>query len=439
MEINSTTYPSILKTKTLFDFKLSDISHNIIRIIITDKFKFKEGSNTYKLCYNYLFLNSNIVFGIYCCYEFCKHNKVDLIDLPFIDKSFTCLFVDVKIISSSKIYSFFSESNTKLILKTLLHKFYRIFFLLNKNKIKNENIVKYWCDVDEKLHLSVIKTKNTIIFIFPFVNNLKRAFLSIKKIYSSSNKKTLIGLPYSFKTLFRIVFSKNLYRDLAIIDHEYKAYNLHANDYDSATNIYTSDEFLTGIFITNNILINNKKSIINKAHGIGFYSPFISYTEFECFNEGQKLFYNTINTKINYKTRFSSVKLLDTQIKSNIVIIHQNFEDYKHRNLENLIQLSVFKILNFSILNKKIYIKFHPNIKNKTKKNFLETFENFTEISDLNSLSEISFIGISSTAYYDFRDYGNFFFISNNKDIIFKIFGNVNCLSEDELKMKILE
>ena len=107
MEINFTTYPSILKTKTLFDFKLSDISHNIIRIIIKDKFKFKEGSNAYKLCYNYLFLNSNIVFGIYCCYEFCKHNKVDLIDLPFIDKSFTCLFVDVKIISSSKTYSFF--------------------------------------------------------------------------------------------------------------------------------------------------------------------------------------------------------------------------------------------------------------------------------------------------------------------------------------------
>ena len=130
---------------------------------------------------------------------------------------------------------------------------------------------------------------------------------------------------------------------------------------------------------------------------------------------------------------------MDNQIKSNIVIIHQNFEDYKHRNLENLMQLSVFKILNFSILNKKIYIKFHPNIKNKTKKDFLETFENFTEISDLNSLSEISFIGISSTAYYDFRDSGNFFFISNNKDTIFKIFGNVNCLSEDELKIKILE
>ena len=329
--------------------------------------------------------------------------------------------------------------HTKLILKTLLHKFYRIFFLLNKNKIKNKNIVKYWCDVDEKLHLSIIKTKSTFIFIFPFVNNLKRAFLSIKKIYSSSNKKTLIGLPYSFKTLFRIVFSKQLYRDLAIIDHEYKAYNLHANDYDSATNIYTSDEFLTGIFITNNILINNKKSIINKAHGIGFYSPFISYTEFECFNEGQKLFYNTLNTKINYKTRFSSVKLLDTQIKSNIVIIHQNFEDYKTRSLENSIQSSVLKILNLSGLNKNKYLKFHPNVKKKAKKHFLETYENFTEISDLNSLSEMSFIGISSTAYYDFRDFGNFFFIANDKETILKIFGNVNCLSENELKMKILE
>jgi hypothetical protein len=266
---------------------------------------FNKESDSYKTLINSLFLKSNKLRTIGSIIEFNKFNDIEEVNFDIDLTDFNHFF-------TSKDIVFFGKTNANQqwinkselvysILKWLANKLYSIIYFFSgkqAEKNKSNTVIRSWVDDAEKIYKAEFKT--SIILIYPFLLNPLRGLRYIRHCFKNYKYPVLVGIPYNFIDLIRIIFSKGVSFDGALIEFENKAMVKHANLFKDFNIIYTSDEYMVNSHVLHSILMQQSKKVINKAHGIGFYSPYVNYDEMHMYNENQINHYRTKNKSISY-------------------------------------------------------------------------------------------------------------------------------------------
>ena len=419
-------------------FPMTMVKTNTLRVyicqfIVNKYFKLKINSLEWKILINLLSLRSNKIDIITALVLIAPTRKIKEINTDFINQECQELFdYDINIIDNNFKSNYIDHSQfLNAIIKFLINNFFRLF-KQNKDK-KNSIVIRAWTELDIELHKEIFYTST--IFIYPFGINLKRSMKFIKKCFKENSNVTLMGVPYSLGKLIKIFFNKKASRDLLLLEYEVDAMYNHKKDFANFNTIYTSDDYIPTIPILYDGLLSEKK-VINIAHGMGMCNPYNIYTQFKVINGLQKQFYEKFETNIKYsvyRDELFNKKELDKKLETTIIFIHQNFSTY---NLfyEEKLQQKIFTTLNdLNICN--VGIKLHPNCNKEEKNEIFLKYKNLKEIInfDLNNHNYI-FIATCSSAYYDFRQFGQFIFI---EDDLFKptnFFTNITTVTLGNLK-----
>lgn len=428
---------------SIFEYKADiDTVKPIIDLIIRNEFKNQISREKEILLFNLLFLKSDIVFDIYCLIRKSKEKKI-IISIYGIKEYFMPLLDNNSKIQPTgdlNVSYFENETKLKIIAKHFIN---RLYFRVSKTreiKLKKfPNLIKTWCDVDIKLHRKIINNKDSFIFIYPFVANIKRGINHIKYIKQNfPNRFSLMGIPYSYTQLIKIILSIGIKRDLNLLLYEYEGAIQHLHELRLFNVIYTSEEFMANNFLINKNLQNHKVEIINIAHGIGLYSPYSCFDTFRTINSYQMRFYNKLSEIKEIKPIYDDPKVeneisVDKE-ECSFIFIHQNYDDHSDKVKEAIYQDSLLRVLNQYSARCDAYIKFHPNTKNYSKNIILKKYPNLKNYKNGDIKKEL-FLGTLSTSYYSFRSRGIYILIGENKSILKKIFGDKNIIyTKDELK-----
>lgn len=413
--------------------KTDTLRVDICKFIANKYYKLVINTLEWKILINLLSMRSMKIDIITALVLISKTKKIKTISIDFIDTDFKQLFgYEIEIINKSFTCSYIDKSQfMNAIIKFFINKLFRA---LQKKKVSNNPcVVRTWTEHDIGLHKDVFYS--SCVYIYPFGINLRRSFNFIKKCFEENSDVTLMGVPYSFNKLIKIFFSTNKIKDLLLLEYEIDAMKEHSKDFIKFETIYTSDEFLPAVPSLYNELIQQQKAVINIAHGMGMLNPYNIYTKFKVVNELQKRFYENFEQNIEYSVyREDSIKetYVNEKLETVIVFIHQNFYAYNFLYEENLQQIILSKLNNCN--SKKIYIKLHPNTKKEEKDRIFINYKNLKEIKTFDSnLNNYKFLAIQSSAYYDFRKYGQFLFI---EDELFKptnYFTNIKIISLNKL------
>jgi hypothetical protein len=414
-------------------FPMTMVKNNTFRVeickLIANKYyKLALNSLEWKILINMLSLRSNKIDIITALVLISKTKKIKVIDTDFIDKDFSQLFdYDIEIVDKSFTLSYIDKSQfINAIIKFFINSFFR---LLRNKKVKYKPfVVRTWTEHDIGLHKKVFY--NSTIFIYPFGINLKRSYNFIKKCFKENSSVTLMGVPYSFNKLIRIFLSKKKIKDLLLLEYEMDAMKKHSKDFLNFETIYTSDEFLPAVPALYNELIQQKKSVINIAHGMGMLNPYNIYTKFKVINN---LLKQNIEYSI-YKQDLAIEKYDNEEHKRVLVFIHQNLSSYNLLYEEQLQQKIFSKLNSFNLYN--VYVKLHPNCRKEEKNQIFLNYKNLQEIKNFDDykLNNYLFLATCSSAYYDFRKFGKFLFI---EDDLFKptnFFTNIETIHFEKLE-----
>jgi hypothetical protein len=414
-------------------------------------YNFNKDSDSYKTLINSLFLKSNKLRTIASIIEFNKLYDIEEVNFDIDLTDFNHFF-------TSKHIVFFGKTNANQqwinkselvysILKWLANKLYSIIYFFSgkqAEKNKSNTVIRSWVDDAEKIYKAEFKT--SIILIYPFLLNPLRGLRYIRNCFKNYKYPVLVGIPYNFIDLIRIIFSKGVSFDGALIEFENKAMVKHANLFKDFNIIYTSDEYMVNSHVLHSILMQQSKKVINKAHGIGFYSPYVNYDEMHMYNENQINHYRTKNKSISYfilKESIIDSYIFTTAKKPAIVFIdHGNLEQYNLFYESKLQHETILFLIDFcKKLEYPLYIKFSPQTSSTGIDAVLKKYKYTLICSNVEKLSlenNILFVNLFSTAYYDFSKYGKVLFIETD---IFKpalMFGNdIECSSFENLEYNI--
>ncbi|MBN2788509.1 MAG: hypothetical protein JXQ69_09340 [Paludibacteraceae bacterium] len=298
-----------------------------------------------------------------------------------------------------------------LVLKSFAH---RIFHFFSNTLPPGSTVIRGWVDVTESMYFEQLKFARLRIFPFPL------GFRRQLKFIGSCKKKCLDfdldGLPYSISSAVKALFL-GTGRDEAIASIEISANQKYANQLlkSRVTKVYTSDEFEVGAIAMYELLIASDVKVINTAHGVGRYCPYVAYTEFNGFTSSQGEFYRSKNSLIKVNVRKfqnSSLPLKRAEDARNLplvfVLLHQNFEDYGLQSDASKLR-EIAK--NISVLSKKLkipfYIKLHPNVSSTNIGKLAAEFGAIPATSWLDiSKFRTVFITINSTAFFDTMGFG---------------------------------
>lgn len=420
-------------------FPMTMVKNNTFRVeickfIANKYYKLALNSLEWKILINMLSLRSNKIDIITALVLISRTKKIKVIDTDFIDKDFSQLFdYNIEIIDKNFTLSYIDKSQfVNAIIKFFINNLFRI---LRNRKVKyTPSVVRTWTEHDIGLHKEVFY--NSTIFIYPFGINLKRGFNFIKKFFKENSSITLMGVPYSLRKLVKIFLSKKKIKDLLLLEYEMDAMKKHNKDFLNFETIYTSDEFLPAVPVLYNELIQQKKSVINIAHGMGMLNPYNIYTKFKVINELQKEFYENFEQNIEYSiyNHDSAIEKYDNEeLEKVFVFIHQNLSTYNLLYEEQLQQKIFSKLNSFNLY--KVYVKLHPNCRKEEKDKIFFNYENLREIKSFDSnLNNYIFLATCSSAYYDFRKFGKFLFI---EDDLFKptnFFTNIETIPLEKLE-----
>lgn len=306
---------------------------------------------------------------------------------------------------------------SSLILKAFVHYlYYSINALFFRKTVKHKSIIRSWVEVSYTLYRD--EFENSTVFVYPFGINIRRQLRYLHLLKKMKSNFMIVGLKYSFNDLLKVVLHKRS-RDYYYLKLESNAYKNHARFLlgFQPNRVFTTDEFECAGILLNQSLINNSVNVINKAHGIGMYCRYISYDTFEIYSDEQKRYYYTTSPRVNY--------LLNQNIKKPITPPEGQSNKgkavvYVHSNVEDLGMKCEIRIQNIMLENLKVYsekynvpfiIKIHPNTSDK--KVLSLTAKGFVCEKDINMILksyEPIFFTIISTAYFDYRLLGSFYF-----------------------------
>lgn len=407
----------------------------------------------YKALVNYLFIRSDIAKDATAIIKIVsgkeKINEQVILNfetLKLLGIEARSLPTSLKIDFSGKIEYMSFKMLIIAFFKTFFNKIYRIG--INNREIK-KSVIRSWVDVNELMYRD--KIDYSTILIYPFFLNLKRHYSFIKQCKKNRYNFVFMGVPYSFKKLFACFTSNKQERIIKYIEFEVEAYLAHANELikKNIAEWNTSDEFEIASFVLGNEFRKEGITSINTSHGIGNYSPYISYDIFYTINAQQEQFYkkrskyllfrrrkNYINSEINHWDLWKK-----QESKYLVVYIHATMEKaglkYEAEMQNNIINIlkEVDLLKNSSI---DLMIKFHPNLSNNKcraleKRSGLKPFKDYSLLKEYNH-KKILFVNIFSTLFYELKDKVDFIFVVDEHldssiffgDEIKKI--NIDCL-----------
>lgn len=188
----------------------------------------------------------------------------------------------------------------KAVIKALIHLFFRFvgnIQLLFINKKKFHVVRKSYVDDVEMLFHDDDKV---IRFVYPFPLNLRRQLSYLKYLKKNDLKYVLAGLPYRIRDLYFLLKFKKYNNYLRM---ENRAQILHAYELQKLKNVKVvqcAEEYEIGSLIYAKMVNRLGMTIMNRAHGVGKYLPYHSYTSFDVLTDSQAIYYNYFN-KTNHE------------------------------------------------------------------------------------------------------------------------------------------
>lgn len=298
-----------------------------------------------------------------------------------------------------------SFSRLKIVFKVLVNWGFYFSSYFYKD-IKADVVVRSWVEVSTDIYG---RKPEYLYLVYPFGLNIKRQVSFIRQLRAHKLNYRLCGYNYSLKKLFHwLVSGKDVHLAELELDAFYRQADFILSRFSPKT-VLTTDEFEPASFALNNKMMNAGVTVINTAHGVGKYSPFISYSQFNLLNNAQAEYYTRFSGSINIKFIQE-----DPQPKLRAAPLTIVFVDQLLKNDGSALEISqraVFDKLSSSskLLGFDFVIKPHPNSVAKHL-----GFENCIYKGDIKDLLNPVFYTFFSTAFLTFRKYGPTFLIRDH-------------------------
>lgn len=279
-------------------------------------------------------------------------------------------------------------------------------------------IVRSWVEVSAAIYG---KNHDYLYLVYPFGLKFRRQVAFIKQLRRDNLPYRVIGYQYSWKKLFKWLCTG---KDVDLADLELTAFRRHAEylwrRYHPSL-VLTTDEFEPSSFILNKALMEKGVGVVNTAHGVGKYSPFVCYSEFRVFNDAQKDYYSKYSSGIKFVYLEEPPQ---PEVKPSPVSFV--FVDQLLNNDGGVIeraQVRVFHVLARVAANRgvRFLIKKHPNSNSNHG-----AFERYAFKGNLEDIPNPVFFTFFSTAFVTFRIYGPTYLLEDDVFDPKLVFGSSN-------------
>ncbi|AYF47617.1 hypothetical protein [Pseudomonas sp. PS01298] len=304
-------------------------------------------------------------------------------------------------------HAYIEKANRQAIaMKIILN---RLFRLVPSRVSVSPSIVRGWVDVTEAMYAKEVFSSSLLLYPFPF--GMARQFRFFRSVKKRGGKVRFSGLPYQLSGLLRLLFAKGR-GDVDVVRIETSAYQRYARELiaEGVKVVYTSDEFEVASIALYERLIEAGVTIINTAHGVGLYSPYVAYSEFKGINASQSNFYQqrcsglkpSIRKSRNTKLPLASVDA-SRALPPAVVLLDQNFLTFNCVAESNALVQTQRILEEFcSAKNVPFFIKVHPNSSPTEQLNGSVRVRDWAAISGFRPI----FVTVNSTAFYDVQGYG---------------------------------
>lgn len=367
----------------------------------------------HKVLVNLYALKSSRVKDIAALIYYVNEHRSDVIEIHALDDTIAVLrslvagerivFQSIGEAPSSYIEKSFRLS---IAMKIILN---RLFRLVPTRVQISQSIVRGWVDVTEAMYPEEVLTSSLLLYPFPY--GIARQFRFFRSVRRRGGDVRLAGLPYSLLGLWRLL-SGGRAIDVHIVDIETSAYQRYAQELirRGVRRVHTSDEFEVGAVAMYEPLIEAGVTVLNTAHGVGLYSPYVAYSEFKGVNAAQSAFYQQrcIELKSGLRKGKNTTLPLATadacrSLPPAIVLVDQNFLAF-NCTAEADALLETQRILEAFCASAKVplFIKVHPNSSPTELSSGSEQIRTWAAINGFRPI----FVTVNSTAFYDVQGYG---------------------------------
>lgn len=287
--------------------------------------------------------------------------------------------------------------------------FHRLFRLIPSRVRVSGAVVRGWVEVTEAMYPEDV-LKSTLM-LYPFPYGIARQFRFFKSMRRRGAKVKLAGLPYTLTCLPGLLFSGRSL-DTHIVSLETLAYQRYARELITmgVRVVRTSDEFEVGAVAMYERLIDAGVEVVNTAHGVGLYSPYVAYSEFKGVNIAQSTFYRQRCPDLKPALRRGKNSTLPLAFADGcralppaIVLLDQNFMAFNCVAEADALS-ETQRLLEVFCASAKVplFIKLHPNSKPSAQRDGVREVTDWAAISGFRPV----FVTINSTAFYDVQGYG---------------------------------
>jgi len=295
-----------------------------------------------------------------------------------------------------------------IVFKVVLHRLFRLF---DRASGPSRSMVRGWVDVTASMYGQEMADSRVRLYPFPY--GVLRQWRFLRDCRRRGLDVALSGLPYGALKVLRMLLSWQPSARL-VVAAEVQAYQRYASELlaQGVKRVYTSDEFEIAAVALYQTLLAQGVSVVNTAHGVGFYAPYVAYSEFRGVNFAQADFYRLRCPSLQPKVRAGKNTRLGLgtvdevrELPPSIVLIDQNFADFHcmaeaqalSRIRESLERLSVDCAV-------PLFVKVHPNSKDEQFERpgqaiLARTWEMLAGFRPI-------FVTVNSTAWYDVQGYG---------------------------------
>jgi hypothetical protein len=222
-------------------------------------------------------------------------------------------------------------------------------------------VVRAWVEVTEDLYPE--EFRDSLVVVYPFDIKLKRQWRFLVSLRRRRICHMLGGYAYSPALLLRWLVTRDD-RDRAKLelDASYRHAEWILKRFKPAR-LLTTDEFEPASFVMHEALMAGGVEIENKAHGVGKYSPFVSYSRFHVMNHAQAKYYAHFNPVLELRVMPRSSVNWSLQQVHTLVLVDQLVT--RDGSLLDVFQTRILKELKRigPSLGYRIALKLHPNSK----------------------------------------------------------------------------
>lgn len=302
----------------------------------------------------------------------------------------------------------------KVIIKVLVHKAFRVVWVLNKKKLKRKlpnKVFKAWVEVNVESWGGEFSVHDSCVLILPFPLKLSRQLNFIKGLKGDLSY-SLYGYAYSFKKLVQHI----IYRDimsLALLENSAATSYVRDVRELGVAKAFHMDDVEVQSYVASSHLIKKNVLVNFRNHGIGRYSPYFTASSAVFFNESQRIYYESLNSfeyvelmyYLDRNLEFEKSALQQVVFVSQLINgLPAEYELLEERILEKLSVIG--KELGFTLA-----VKLHPNGRNA---NFLKGYPSVDSLKPSKNCTTIFFTNYS-TSYYTFEQYGPTYLIRSSE------------------------